>query len=328
MAADPPSKVTSEGLSSLAKLCLCRDYHSSQRTEVVERWTTVIERATQHYKQLAGGNSEADADRLANLLLERQKCLRLLDEPDDSKSDLRMKVMAHLRNDALEKREAEAVKIKVQKTLSAVQNDLIVSREHSQALEEKLRHMELGQAELTEEHRSAVLQLDRYKSELSSLTDVLEEANNNRKALRTSAAVLQTDFKNINQQLDEARSSMSRLEGGKVALESRLTEANGKIESNLTQLEKARQDNKTLRSDYSSALNQLGRLQTDLGIAEEEIQRLKQSQTECQGIRRANSKLAQEKSILRGRIAALEEDISSCWLHRFRVWISRRRAIS
>ena len=328
-----------QDLNSLAKLCLCEDYHYDQRSEVVERWAPLIQVAVQYYKHSTGENSKAHADRLADLLLERKRCLKFLGEPEDSKSDLVLNVIAHLDRLKADKLKAEATAMELQQTLLATQNQFLLFKKSSQASEDAIQRLNSMQEahllDLLEESENEILELrGTHKAELSRVKEELEDANKHKTALENSFAVLQADCKNINCQLDKERGSMSRLAEEKVALEGRLAEATAKAEGSLIQLEKASQENKTLHDENSSAVNQLDFLETKLSTAKDEIQQLKeiklftqqklhQFQEEFKLIQRENSELGQEKSVLRGRITVLEEHVSSCWLHRFRTFAKR-----
>lgn len=100
-------------------------------------------------------------------------------------------------------------------------------------------------------------------------------------------------------------------------------------------VESLRRENKELCIRHNSAVDQVLSASTEINTLRDEIQRLggeigirdqslQQSHVELQEERGRGLTLHDEVTAMGQRIASLEADISTCWLHDFCTWISRQ----
>lgn len=176
LAASPPKKVTQTDLENLAKLCLCRDYHSSQWFEVAQRWKHAVTKAVKHHERISKERNGP-------------KALECLDH-------------------ASELIAAELDRQNLRKELSSAQADLSASKERQREVEEELEHAKLRESKLAQEHVDSVNQLqESCKAESARLAESLT----NKAKAKAQVSSLQQEVGMAHCLLDEERTKTTAL---------------------------------------------------------------------------------------------------------------------
>ncbi|KAK4032120.1 hypothetical protein C8A01DRAFT_51019 [Parachaetomium inaequale] len=228
LATIPPTKVTQQELESLAKLCLCRDYHFSQWYAVAQRWKPALARAVKHHERLARGSVAAEKPQSENLASERKQCFKILGFKDDG-ADLPGKLSAYLRDNADAKHRIETTVAELQGDLAAAHVTICTSEDHLREMEGELHRAKTRETELTEECLAAALQVQESRkakrARLAEMLKGLESANNDRGRLENVVAVLRDELGSATRWLEEERAKADSREEAEEDLKRRLVEA-------------------------------------------------------------------------------------------------------
>ncbi|GAB1314735.1 hypothetical protein MFIFM68171_04945 [Madurella fahalii] len=329
MAAKLPSQVTDDDLESLAKLCLCSDWHRGQWARVAGNWKRVVARAVRHY--------ERSSTQMEQLILERQRCFELLGQQASIDADLSQRLSTRFMDDADLRDRMDVAFGDIESGLLAARQDLLASQAQMRTMEGELERAKLRQTELTEGHRAAIFQLEESrKSERARLeavlreglqkaghcleeeqarTNALREVNadlerrlseatsmaessaarvddlcrdnealcNEKKALETSVADLQTHLATATRQLQEETDKTTALQGANEDLERRLLDAKAEAESSARQADRLSTDNEMLCNEKKALETSVDDLLTDLATATRQLQEETDKTTALQG---------------------------------------------
>lgn len=205
---------------------------------------------------------------------------------------------------------------------------------------ERVRADTLREAKLDLEHRlaEATSMAENSASRVDELCQNIQALAIDKETLETYIATLKTELDTTRRRLGEESSKTGNLQKANEDLERRLSEAQMVAKSSERGVDRLSRENQMLNDKYSSALDQLSTLRSDLASARDEVQRLKhdnsamhkalqKSRADIDATGAQNAQLVQAKSALQARVAALEADISRQWRHRLRAMISKLRAI-
>lgn len=228
LAARPPTQVTSEDLETLAKLCLCSDWHYSQWVTVSQRWDTIVAKAKQQHEQAVA--LQAATQKTERLLHERKQCFEMLGVKKETETaDLLGALAAYHLSNGIAQRESAIANTQLQEKLSAAQNDLTSVQARLQTAETELEAAHRRQAVLTEEYRAAVFKVEESrKSERARLTElvkIVETANHERGRLETMVALLRAELEATARMLEEEKRNAEKVKEAKHGLELSLAEA-------------------------------------------------------------------------------------------------------
>ncbi|KAK5655096.1 hypothetical protein OQA88_5995 [Cercophora sp. LCS_1] len=317
MAASPPSKVASKDLESLAKLCLCHQYHYDQWKSVSRRWTPVVGLAAQHCNRL----SEDDgAQKINSLLLERRRCLEALEQPQDDNRDLALAIRVFVASRSMQSSVATDTIAQLKAELSVAQNNLSASQKKLQGVTGDLQRAKAQEIQLDREHGSEMLRIEStHRAEISRQMGLIEEAKNDRERLNGAVCGLHIELESVRRLLDEERRRVAALEEAKASLGSELKAANGKVEDKTIECSTAMGQVTQLRGDLESARDDIRLLNDRCSVLDKT---LLQSQQDLKMAQKESEELREGMATLQERVVAQQHDISSCWLHRFRAWIN------
>lgn len=312
MSETKPESVTEKTLRRLASLCLCQDYHSSQKDTIARHWLTVVETAVQYNKNLiksVGSNPYAWEERFPNSAQTKNKVSAQIPSIPQQHQECQDTNMSEVRAsmeklyqvlDARDKKLTTLVKAEPQ---TATPSDRIDKAEREVAdyrariyvLEEEKR------CDKTKDHLRDCL----------SRRDQLEEENERLRANADKLALLQD--------------SLAACQAKKDQLE-RVNETRA------IHLESVEKTGETLAADLeelrvqASAFRECG--QQLAAEASATTSSLKQCRVDLIKERDRNTALNERITSLELSQSELMESILGCWLHRFWAWVSRQRGTS
>lgn len=292
MSCKKPGLVTKVTLRRLAALCLCPSYHSHQVESTVERWTRVVEKASQHHKNLLASarmsettegplnstpmdlkqielkKSEAACAQYKSALATEQKKMK-------QESALLRAQIDGLRNQVLQLEE---------------QNDK--SRQEIRTSESTISQLQKLNRDLMEKQSRDAATGERTQKEIVALRTALVQANDRVQASQSDHQVARADLDVL--KTDQA----ARLEEINV-LKKQVNNLN-------TEVDTRRKAEEELVAERAAQATDLQRQLVQLGDE-----------------RRYKLDLEKRLVNLELSIAALKESISRCLMHRFWGWAAR-----
>ena len=279
LAVSPPSKVTQEDLESLAKLCLCREYHYPQWFEVAQRWRPVVAKAVEHHERLSKEHGPAATNPRKDTLEDTVRMLEIF--------MLKWKVED------------------LQKELSSVRTDLSTSEERRRVVEEELEHAKLKESKLAQEHVDLVIPLQKSgEAEHARLVESLNELDATRSELakaKTQGSSLRREVGMVYRLLDEERPKRPALEEAVKGMERCVQEGAVKLVESRRSLEEAREMNEKVALELEQRDCLLAEERTKTTKLEEATQHLKHQLSETTA--RTEHLLEEEKA----KVHLLEE---------------------
>ncbi|KAL2132484.1 hypothetical protein VTI74DRAFT_3758 [Chaetomium olivicolor] len=325
LAETPPSRVTFHDLESLARLCLCRKFHSGQWSEVAQRWKLVLAQATRHYEQSAARNGAPNNVQLESLLSERLRCLQILGI-EGGEVDLPGKLLEYSKSSARGDGRIETATRQAQLELAVARDDLAAAHARLVDLEEELAFMKRRESDREEEHQLTVSRLEEtLKSKLSRLAELQENEKEDMKRRLSEATAKAALW------VKEEKAKRKALEQEKEDLERQLSKAKATTKTSTAKADTLSQSNerlsrknaavrariRSLEADVEDLKNQVKQLEAKRSSLERELkQSLVQSKTLCT----ANDQLKAQNSALRDQII----ELSKPWRHRLRAWFGKR----
>jgi chromosome segregation ATPase len=341
LASIAPDEVRSSDLTTLAGLCLCRDFHSRQVSDVVRRWENLVASVARDFADsstIVADSSSIVADSntiiaeskkamaehqafVTTLTQERRRCLVVLGLPENSTAELDKTFRQQLTDLGLKGANIAADLLQTRTALESSSRDH--AAKHS-SLEEKLRLSREAEKELEKLVQSlrsglslAETRLDEEKNMHAQTTELLQAAKTKTTVYNDEQQQQDSAFRSlVTQQLADVKdrmSEMAALLSASQKSESQAIVARGESESRLAaDLAVAKRDAEQLATELATARADKERLKGQVIVSAES---LRQSEAQVEEAREARANLGREVLQLTVRISHLEKDRLSCRLH-------------
>lgn len=298
MALSSPDTVTDGMLLSLAGLCLCREYHSDQAYEVVERWHTVIERAAQHHRNLM--TTTTDRVEMDQARIKLESTHSHLQQTREENAKLRKSLASALRQNEVSRSSEQALKQQVarmQADLNHLESELQMGKDAKKTAEQLRSTLDLSIKKHAGDMAEATTVQSRLKDKNTAILAELTTAKDNRDRCQTELNAVLKDNETTcaeNMKLEEKQKSLVERLG-------------------------------CLELEANAASSESRRLAAELQGASQSEQ---ESRAKIEDELRRSSALSDRVNGLQARIRDLEESVASCWWHAIRARFNRRKMLA
>ncbi|KAL2195195.1 hypothetical protein P885DRAFT_62436 [Corynascus similis CBS 632.67] len=224
MAANPPTKVTHKDLDKLAKLCLCRNSHSSQWRQISHDWRSVVARAAKHHERSTRACIDSGSGQCAKLLVERKNCLKMLGVQDVD-ADLSVELSNYLSSRA----ETDSKMSELQGDLAAARTSICTLEDCLRDLETELNRTRAREIELIKERLEANWRIEEIRqaehARLAGMLKLVDAAKNNRARLESAIRGLRDELGSTICALEKERAKTKSLDESVNELKRQLAEA-------------------------------------------------------------------------------------------------------
>lgn len=339
----PPSEVTQHDIETLARLCLCQKYHSTQWLEVAQRWRLVIAKAIKHHERLSRSQELATAESqltIAKLGLEQFQKTLFAARTEFSNSEARRraveKELDHAKNSHL----------KVIDELAVARRLLEEERLKTTNLEDAARETDRSVRERDDELAEARRLVEEAQTIMAESTALISERRDHLLAEEQAKATgLEQAIQHLEHRLSEANAQAERisneqqaktrlLEETQETLMQRLSEAEARATKCAAEAAEARRNHEALFRDNTAAAQQFEHLQTDLEGVRAEIRRrtdhgavlegeLQKARHENQALLATHSQLRAQNTAFCEQVAILEASLAKCFRRRLSAWLRK-----